>query len=243
MNKITRTPEEQWKEYYGSAVIKGQEDHVIYCATAAGVRSYTKYFHENFKEHLTSGKGKTALDVGCGLGVFPSFLSDYGFQVTAVDYVPEMIEAARKRMRGKSIQFAVADIYFLPFPDNSFDFVTCFGVFQNLGKPTDALKEMFRVLKPGGVMAMTTLNRLSLHYLLHKKKETVPTLRYRPSEMKRLLTHAGFVSVKEKGIYAFPSRIVTDAILKYHVNALLNAMFGAGLLLSHSFYLEARKPK
>src|SRR3989344_5140318 len=124
--------EEQWKNYYENAVISGKEDHVIYCATAAGVHSYTKYFYENFKEHMVSSKDRTVLDIGCGLGVFPSFLSDAGFKVTAVDYVPEMVEAARKRMAGKPIEFKVADIYSLPFPDDSFDFVTCFGVFQNL---------------------------------------------------------------------------------------------------------------
>ena len=243
MGKIDKTLETLWKKYYTDAVSSEQEDHVIYCATSAGVESYTKYFYENFKEHLDLGKGKEVLDIGCGLGVFPSFLSDAGFKVTAVDYVPEMVQVAKKRMRDKPIQFRVADIYALPFPDNSFDYVTCFGVFQNLSEPSNALKEMFRVLKPGGVMAMTTLNALSLHYLLRKKKEIVPTLRYRPSEMRLLVANAGFDSIKEKGIYAFPSRMATDLFLKYHMHTVFNAVFRIGLLVSHSFYLEARKPK
>lgn len=73
--------------------------------------------------------------------------------MTAVDFSAEMIERAQKLYTG--IDFQIGDAEALVFPDNSFDIVTMNFGLLHLENPDVALKEAFRVLKSGGVFALT----------------------------------------------------------------------------------------
>jgi SAM-dependent methyltransferase len=112
--------------------------------------------------HLTEegvlGPGKTAADIGCGSGMFSRILSATGTQVVASDLCMEMLRRARQEDECGSIMLVNADCANLPFPDASFDFVAGNGLVTILSDPEPFLKELGRVLKPGGVAMIETLN-------------------------------------------------------------------------------------
>lgn len=103
--------------------------------------------------------GMSVLDVGCGPGTITADLAELvapGGRVTAVDASQEIVEQARAYAaeRGLTrVEFAVADVHALDFPDDSFDVVHAHQVLQHVGDPVRALREMRRVCKPGGIVA------------------------------------------------------------------------------------------
>ncbi|MFI8288635.1 methyltransferase domain-containing protein [Streptomyces sp. NPDC085614] len=102
--------------------------------------------------------GLDVLDVGCGPGTITADLAALVApgRVTAVDAAPDVLDKARQVAdeRGlKNVEFAVADVHALDFPDDSFDVVHAHQVLQHVGDPVRALREMRRVCRPGGVVA------------------------------------------------------------------------------------------
>ncbi|HCA85295.1 MAG TPA: SAM-dependent methyltransferase [Streptomyces sp.] len=102
--------------------------------------------------------GLTVLDVGCGPGTITADLAELVApgRVTAVDAAPAILGQARSvtAERGlDTVDFAVADIQALDFPDDSFDVVHAHQVLQHVGDPVTALREMRRVCRPGGTVA------------------------------------------------------------------------------------------
>ncbi|MER5771496.1 methyltransferase domain-containing protein [Streptomyces sp. NPDC001985] len=103
--------------------------------------------------------GMRVLDVGCGPGTITADLAELvpGGWVTGVDREPGIVERAREFAAGRGLGhtgFAVADVNELGFPDDSFDVVHAHQVLQHLGDPVRALREMRRVCRPGGIVAV-----------------------------------------------------------------------------------------
>lgn len=102
--------------------------------------------------------GATVLDVACGTGDLSiQLFEDAGARVTGVDFCRPMLEiAARKTGR---IAFVEADALELPFAEGSFDAVTIGFGLRNLADTSQGLKELQRVLKPGGWLAVLEFSR------------------------------------------------------------------------------------
>lgn len=103
--------------------------------------------------------GMSVLDVGCGPGTLTADLASTVApgQVTATEITTELLELGRSEAarRGQSnITFAVADVHRLEFPDDSFDVVHAHQVLQHVVDPVPALREMRRVCRPGGLVAV-----------------------------------------------------------------------------------------
>lgn len=102
--------------------------------------------------------GMAVLDVGCGPGTITADLAALVTpgRVTAVDANGEILdqaaEVAAERGLG-NVEFATADVHDLDFPDDSFDVVHAHQVLQHVGDPVQALREMRRVCRPGGIVA------------------------------------------------------------------------------------------
>ena len=94
------------------------------------------------------GNGSRALDVCCGQGIVAQGLSATGTSVVGLDFSPAMLELARVRVLG--VEFVEGDATSLPFEGGSFDAVTMgFGILH-IPNADAAIRETYRVLKPGG---------------------------------------------------------------------------------------------
>ncbi|MFD9452632.1 methyltransferase domain-containing protein [Streptomyces sp. NPDC059985] len=105
--------------------------------------------------------GMRVLDVGCGPGTITADLAELvapGGRVTAVDAAADVVEQARahaaERGLAAAVDFGTADVHALEFPDDSFDVVHAHQVLQHVGDPVRALREMRRVCRPGGIVAV-----------------------------------------------------------------------------------------
>ncbi|MFW6113781.1 MAG: class I SAM-dependent methyltransferase, partial [Actinomycetota bacterium] len=126
------------------------------------------------------------LDVGCGTGGNFPFLKAYG-RVEGCDYSEEAVRFCR--LRGED-QVLEASIYDLPYPEGSFDLVTCLDVIEHLRFDLPAFVELGRVLKRGGCMLVT----LPAGPHLYSDFDCLAghLRRYRFSEIRELLDRSGF---------------------------------------------------
>lgn len=238
--------DKSWKKTFSTSAQGGGEDYrVSLSSSKEGLEGYKKYFVEYFRPYIQRNNSRTRiLDIGSGPGTYTELLAKEGFQAQGVDYSQEMVEVAKKRTNN-AIPFSVADIYHLPFKDNSFDIVICFAVFQTVEDCDRALAEIFRVLKPRGVIIITTLNRFSLLSILSRKSpnSSFPLIRYNPYVFSKRLSDIGFTQIQLKGIYLFPKPVhfLTNAILKSRLYKVCNVLLPLFLSFSHSFYIEGRK--
>ncbi|MCC6557011.1 MAG: class I SAM-dependent methyltransferase [Polyangiaceae bacterium] len=106
---------------------------------------------------LASFRGKTVLDVGCGMGRNPYWMLDAGAaRVTAVDVDERSLEAARRNLAPfTNARVERGSVYDLdPAELGTFDRVTCIGVLHHLASPEQALQAMWRCVAPGGDLVL-----------------------------------------------------------------------------------------
>ena len=110
--------------------------------------------------------GKQVLEVGCGTGTDLLQFARGGACVTGLDLTPRSIEIARHRFDVYNLpgEFAIGDGEALSFPDASFDAVYSFGVLHHTPDTGRAVREIHRVLRPGGKAVVMLYNRASLYY-------------------------------------------------------------------------------
>jgi len=109
------------------------------------------------------------LDVGCGMCHWSRLIANFlnpGTKIVAVDNDPKWskeIDEVHDEFAKKSMIFSIekADACSLPFPDNSFDAVTCQTVLIHIKDPLKAIKEMKRVLRPGGILFCAEPNNIA----------------------------------------------------------------------------------
>jgi SAM-dependent methyltransferase len=107
--------------------------------------------------------GMRLLDVGCGPGAITIGLAEAVApgEVTGLDLQPAQVERARALAAEHGVAnvwFAHGDAYALPFPDASFDAVYAHTLLAHLSEPSRALREMYRVLRPGGVVGVADID-------------------------------------------------------------------------------------
>lgn len=114
--------------------------------------------------------GRRLLDVGCGLGNDTSRFAQGGVQVVGIDLAERAIQLSRTNFsqRGLAGDFYVMNGEQIEFPDQSFDLVYCHTVLHFTPDPARMIREIHRVLKPGGRAILVTVNRHSWLKLLHK---------------------------------------------------------------------------
>jgi len=107
--------------------------------------------------------GKDVLEIGCGMGMHTELMTRAGARVSAVDLSPTSVEATRKRLELKGLQAKVieADAEELPFPRASFDFIWSWGVIHHSSRTGRVVREIARVLRPGGECRIMVYNRAS----------------------------------------------------------------------------------
>lgn len=118
-------------------------------------------------EHLRPGM--TVLDVGCGPASITLDLAELVAPgvVTGIENAPAPLETARVAAaeRGDTTtRFELADVMELPYDDDSFDVVHAHQVLQHLADPVGALREMARVARPGGLLAVRDADYAAMHW-------------------------------------------------------------------------------
>jgi len=115
--------------------------------------------------------GSTVLETGCGAGSMAVALAERGHFVQATDFVAAMVSYTRRLAVEAKVEdrvcTSVSDIRDLKFPDHSFDLVVAMGVLPWIYPPLDPIvREIARVLKPGGYMVASVDNRWRLNHIL-----------------------------------------------------------------------------
>lgn len=176
---------------------------------------------EYFDRHILNWQGLKVLDVGCGGGFTCEFLARRGAIVTGVDQSAACIGAAKEHAaaNGLAIAYQSAPAEDLPYANASFDVVTCVDVLEHVADWQKTLKEIERVLKPGGVFCFDTVNRtfkskLVMIWLLEDLLNEIPQGIHnwpqfiQPQELISTLRLHGFQSIEIAGFNLFGSTIL-----------------------------------
>lgn len=164
-------------------------------------------------------KGGKVLDVGCGTGEHLHRAVDAGLQAFGIEPAPSMLDVARRNVPKAEIKQGVATE--LPYAAGTFDLVIMVEVLRYLDRADTekALREARRVLKPGGQLFVTLVNRWALDgfYILQRARSLAKgrqfdavnpyCLFHTPASAKRDLGRAGFGEVRTEGRLLAPLRI------------------------------------
>jgi 2-polyprenyl-3-methyl-5-hydroxy-6-metoxy-1,4-benzoquinol methylase len=142
-----------------------------------------------FGEVFADGTGRRLLDFGCGSGLFLELAEERGFDVAGVDLSPDSVKLANERLtRGRAHHGDIADIP--EIAQGGFDVITLWSVLAHLPRPLDDFARFRRLLAPGGVLLVLTVNANSLllkatgsgwngftkNHLMFYSAETLPVL-------------------------------------------------------------------
>ncbi len=125
------------------------------------------YIRDQLTASGVSPEAARGLDLGCGQGWYFIEFSRLGYQMDGLDYSGQQVERARANLRlsgierGEGETLVQGDAMALPYPDNSFDFAYSINALHHILAPDGqrrALKEVVRVLKPGGVFVLHEMN-------------------------------------------------------------------------------------
>ncbi len=160
--------------------------------------------------------GARVLDVGCGTGVFLPILAELVGEtgrVTGVDHAADFVDTARRRVNelglGDRVEVFEGNALDLPFPGAAFDAAHCERMLMHLEDPTAALREMRRVVRPGGAVVVVESDWAGLR-VDHPDREAFDALYTRwlvrirqPAmglELRRRMTEAGLADVQAEPI-------------------------------------------
>jgi len=145
----------------------------------------------------------SVLELGCGAGRFTRELARSEADIVAIDVSPELLEIARANCSAPNVRYEIQNAYELSYPDAAFDSVVGSSVLHHL-EIEEALREIYRVLKPGGTIYFTEPNMLNPQIAIQKN---VPCVKRKvgdsPDEtaffrwpLQRLLEQKGYRDVR-----------------------------------------------
>jgi len=140
------------KEY----IVKTKQDKVSEYFITRKYLFLSKYLGE------VSGSKKSALDIGSNFGLFTELLKNKGYDAYGIDVNKDKVSWAKKNAKAK-YSFGTAEK--IPFKKNSFDVILLLATLEHILDRGKALKEINRVLKPGGKVIITLPNTFSYFYL------------------------------------------------------------------------------
>ena len=114
-------------------------------------------------------RGKKVVEIGCGIATDGLEFAKNGADYTGVDLTPQAIEMAKERfgLFGVPGTFVAVNAEGrIPFADGTFDHAYSFGVIHHSPDPARIVREIHRVLKPGGTFTVMLYNRTSINYYL-----------------------------------------------------------------------------
>ena len=184
--------------------------------------------------------GATVLDVGCGGGLLSEALARRGAQVTAIDLAPELVKVARLHglESGTQVDYRLQSVEALAAErPGTFDAITCMEMLEHVPDPAAIVSACATLLKPGGRLFLSTLNRTPAAFALaivgaEYIARLLPkgTHQYRdfikPSELAAWLRAAGLELEDVSGLMYEPWRNAARRISRTDVNYLACAVKG-----------------
>lgn len=143
--------------------------------------------------------GQDVLEAGCGEGYGAALLAFIARRVVAVDY--DAATVAHVRSRYPSVDVMEGNLAALPLPDASVDVVVNFQVIEHLWDQPQFITECLRVLRPGGVLLMSTPNRITFTPGSDTPVNPFHTRELNASELTELLTDGGFEMRTMSGVF------------------------------------------
>ncbi|MCT2590429.1 class I SAM-dependent methyltransferase [Streptomyces sp. N2-109] len=172
-----------------------------------------------FAPVFTKGNGRRLLDFGCGSGLFLELAEQSGFDAYGVDLSPDSVEQANTRLTSATAHFGAPED--LPeIASGGFDVITLWSVLAHLPSPLEDFARFRRLLAPGGVLLILTVNARSLLLKAHGARWSGFTrnhlMFYSSETMPALLRRSGFAGVSfapfygdgiESGTQPMPERL------------------------------------
>ena len=200
-----------------AALSSSPGNDVLHFSDGAGYERYmgrwSRAAGEVFLSWVAPPASACWLDIGCGTGVFTELVLDTCAPaiVVAVDPSEAQIDIARNKPLAQRADFRVADAQTLPFSDGAFDIVASSLVINFIPDPSQALAEMRRVARPGGVVAgyvwdfagergPSSLIRSGLRQIGFKTQSTPGAAHTRLEALISLFTGAGLEDVDTRVI-------------------------------------------
>ena len=118
-----------------------------------------KGVYDNVCEYIRPylNRNMNVLELACGSGQLSFNLSKYAKNWIGTDFSEQMILEARKRGENENLTFEVADATSLSFSDGEFNCVVIANALHIMPEPDEAMREIYRVLKPNGILSAPTL--------------------------------------------------------------------------------------
>lgn len=154
---------------------------------------------------LPPERNDLVLEVGCGGGVFLRRLLKSGCRAVAIDHSPDMVANSGRlnagALAGGRLTLHEADAAALPVASGTIDKVYCLNAFFFFPQPSESLKEMARVLKPGGRLALVTSPPAFRRQIARVSASMAETMRFdEPETLARWARDAGLVPVETRDV-------------------------------------------
>jgi SAM-dependent methyltransferase len=174
------------------------------------VENYWFRRHEVVYQRLASRCADLdVLEAGCGEGYGADLISRVARRVIALDY--DETTVAHVRAHYPRVEVMHGNLAELPLPDASVDVVVNFQVIEHLWDQTQFVRECARVLRPSGLLMVSTPNRITFSPGRDTPINPFHTRELNADELSRLLADAGFTSVAMGGVFHGPRLAEMDA--------------------------------
>ena len=189
----------------GPAGQSGQQDDTLPLTgerTVPGLAEENYWFrrHEVVYERLAARcEGRDVLEAGCGEGYGADLIADVARRVIGLDY--DETTVAHVRARYPRVEMRHGNLAELPLPDGGVDVVVNFQVIEHLWNQPQFIAECFRVLRPAGVLMVSTPNRITFSPGRDTPINPFHTRELNAAELNRLLTDAGFAVESMLGVF------------------------------------------
>ncbi len=205
--------EADWRARFDRFASRGGSDATISGWSEHGLARRLRAISLTVERHSPKS-GCRMVDLGCGTGIYCDTLQAKGLKPVGADFSLGMLKRAATITKG--VRLCAADLNALPFADQQFGGLVTVGVLQHLSQVRGALGEMSRVLEPGAMAYMITLNRWSFHSLAASLIGTLKAwrrgqwkaqkhaVRRSAGNLQGQAQAAGFTPVEVLGVYLFP---------------------------------------